>query len=102
MIGRARLPRMAECRDCTLPIRFVHMPSGKRMPVNPAPLRANDDRAGGVAAHLAGGELHGYVITDQRPADARSPWRFRPHGATCEARGRPAPAPAPPVEEPLW
>lgn len=87
-----RLPRMADCRDCADPIRFVTMPTGKHMPVNPAPLGPLDrgrDSVGTVAAALAGHVLVGYVISHARGGDGRHPLRFRPHAATCTA-ARPA------------
>lgn len=95
----ARLPALAECRDCAEPIRFVTMPAvdrdnpPRRMPVNPKP----NDR-GTVAAALIGHELHGHVITAKSPAKPYEPYRFTPHPATCEARKsttQPAPEPHP-------
>jgi hypothetical protein len=76
-----KLPPMAECRMCHDPIRFVRMKAtGKAMPVNPAP---NPNR-GTIAAHLAGGQLQGFVISkDNRPGPL-DPFRFVPHYATCE------------------
>lgn len=89
----AQLPRIHECRDCHNPIRFVTMPTGRRLPVNPKP-----GNTGTVAARLAGHDLQGYVISTDHPADPRYPLRFRPHFASCEARDHtthPAPTETP-------
>lgn len=81
------LPRPGECRSCAEPIRWVRMPSGKAMPVNPMPLPRDDDRGdqvGTVAAHKIAGKLYGFVISAERAADRMAdPLRFTPHWATC-------------------
>lgn len=91
------LPKLAECRDCAEPIRFVRMPSGRNMPVNPNP--GHDTRHGLVAAGLRAHTLTGYVITaDRLGGDPRYPYRFTPHYVTCEAKKKhtpPTPAPDP-------
>lgn len=100
MIRGANLPRLAECRDCAEPIRFVRMATtGRNMPVNPAPITDGTTNHTGVAAGLRGNTLHGYVITPDRLAgDPRFPYRFTPHYATCEAKkSKPTPKP---VEDP--
>lgn len=96
MIPGAALPRLAECRDCQEPIRFVLMPSGRNMPINPKP-----SRDGTVAARLRRNTLDGYVITADRPAgDLRYPYRFTPHYVTCSERTTP-PTPEP-ADKPLF
>lgn len=82
------LGKLHECRACTNPIRFVKLDTGKAMPINPMP-----NPAGNVSAYLIGGQLHGHVISREKPADGR--WRFVAHYATCEERERPAPKPEP-------
>lgn len=97
---RAGLPRLAECRECADPIRFVRMTtSGRAMPVNPTP---NPDR-GTIAARLVGGELLGFVISkDHRPSPLDS-FRFVPHYATCEAQQKPkSTTPTPAADVPLF
>lgn len=85
------LPRLAECRDCHDPIRFVRMDTtGRALPVDPAP---NPER-GTVAATLRAGSLVGFVISRDRQAGVGHPYRFTPHHATCEAR-KPAPKQTP-------
>lgn len=70
------LPRLAECRDCHEPIRFVRV--GKSaLPVNPLP-----GDHGNVCALIVAGQLHGYVISKTRPWDPKY-LRFMPHHATC-------------------
>lgn len=95
MIRGGALPRLAECRHCHEPIRFVRMPSGRNMPVNPQPTKTAS--YGHVAAALRGYTLTGYVITaDRREGDPRFPYRFTPHYSTCEAKKKhPTPSPAP-------
>lgn len=92
------LPALAECRDCSEPIRFVQMEdTGRAMPVNPMP---NPD--GNVAARLAGGRLYGFVVSQDRRPGPTSPLRFVAHFAVCEARAR-APKSRPREEdEALW
>ncbi len=88
-----KLPKMSDCRGCHEPIRFVKLDTGKALPVNPQP-----DPRGNVAAHLAGGSLHGFVISRDRLPGARDPFRFVPHYATCEDVKKPPkrdPAPDP-------
>lgn len=95
------LPRLAECRDCAEPIRFVQMlSSGRNMPVNPQPTK--DARYGSVAASLRAGGLIGYVISaDRREGDPRYPYRFTPHYVTCEAKKKATP-PIPAPDAPLF
>lgn len=97
---RDGLPRLSECRDCHDPIRFVRMPSGKSMPVNPSP----NPTSGTVAARLMGGVLVGFVITtDRRPGPLDS-LRFVPHASTCEERTRTTSSttPTPAADVPLF
>lgn len=85
--------RLAECRACTLPIRFVTLTSGKKMPVNPKP----NDR-GNVATRLIAGELHGRVVGPRsKPADHREVL-YMAHFATCDGRPKKQPTKAPAVE----
>lgn len=91
-----KLPRLSECRACHDPIRFVKLATGKALPVNPQP-----DPRGNVAAHLAGGQLVGFVISRDRLPGARDPFRFVPHYATCEDAKKPA-KPPPEPEAQLW
>lgn len=93
------LPKLSECRSCHEPIRFVRMPSGRAMPVNPAPTNRVD--MGNVVARVVAGSLEGYVISlDRGPSPAYS-LRFTPHYATCSER-KPAAKPAPPPDAPLF
>jgi hypothetical protein len=86
-------PRLCECRSCGDPIRFVQLPSGKAMPVNPL-----QNPAGNVAAIFRGGKLHGHVISKEHPAPLD--WRrYTAHYATCEAKpAKPEKAPTPALE----
>ncbi len=94
------LPKLAECRDCAEPIRFVQMPSGRNMPVNPAPI--HESRYGLVAAGLRRFTLSGYVISgDRREGDPRYPYRFTPHYVTCAAKQKHTP-PTPAPDAPLF
>lgn len=86
---RTRGLPLAECRDCHDPIRFVHLNTGSVIPVNPA-----ESITGNVAAVKVGGQLHGHVISRERPYQARM-LRFTPHAATCEEIARPEPTPEP-------
>lgn len=81
---RSTLPGgLAECRDCGQPIRFIHLDTGNRIPVNPKP-----GHTGTVAARKQGNELVGFVISkDHRPGPL-DPYRFVPHPATCPERDR--------------
>jgi hypothetical protein len=87
------LPRPGECRDCADPIRFVHLESGRTVPVNPLPAR---DGAGTIAARLVrttdGRQLRGYALSKTRGPEPHNPLRFTVHAATCKSR----PANAPP------
>lgn len=85
------LPRLAECRDCQAPIRFVRMTAtGKALPVDPTP-----NPLGTVAAQLKAGKLVGFVISHDHHAGPLDR-RFTPHHASCEARKTPKkPAPEP-------
>jgi hypothetical protein len=81
-----QLPRLAECRDCHDPIRFVRMvATGRPCPVDPMP---NPDR-GTIAAQIRGRDLVGFVITPDHRADPTYGLRFVPHGATCPERPKP-------------
>lgn len=84
--------RLAECKDCHEPIRFVQLDGGGVMPVDPMP-----NAAGNVCAIRVLNRLHGFVIKRDRPADPTR-WRFMPHHATCEERRRKAPPAAPPPD----
>lgn len=90
-----RKVRLAECRDCSLPIRFVQLDTGRLMPVDP-----REHAAGNVAASLSGNRLVGFVISrDHRPGPL-TPYRFRPHQASCPERASKAsttPTPADPA-----
>lgn len=86
MIRGATLPRIAECRDCQAPIRFVRMTTtGRSMPVNPKP-DPSADHPGAVAATLRGSQLVGFVITRDHLPGPLDLYRFRPHYASCEKR----------------
>lgn len=96
------LPRLAECRECTAPIRFVRMDqTGRPMPVDPAPSPEHGTIAARLRATPKGRALEGYVISSDRHGAPTHPYRFVPHYATCEAR-KPAPKKPVPAEEPLW
>lgn len=85
-----RRVRLAECRDCHDPIRFVRLPTGRLMPVNP-----REHPEGNVAASITGNHLVGFVISkDHRPGPL-TPYRFMPHAATCAERKPSNPPPAP-------
>lgn len=85
--------RLATCKGCAAPIVFALLDTGKRIPLNPVP----DPDRGNVACHVAGGNLHGFVIScDRRPGPMDS-WRMVPHFSTCEARKKShKPAASPP------
>lgn len=87
---RPRVP-LSDCRDCGDPILFVKMPTGRVIPVNPAP-----GPDGNVAAELIGSRLHGYVISAARPPAPRL-LRYRAHAATCGSRPRKPPPPPEPT-----
>lgn len=97
MTGRAdahdlvRGVRLADCRNCHEPIRFVRLDTGKSLPVNPLP-----DAAGTVQTRRIGRELHGAVV--YRGTDPQGTFRMMPHPATCTERraNRRTPPPAPP------
>lgn len=90
-----RRVRMAECRDCAMPIRFVRLPTGRLIPVDP-----REHQAGNVAASLSGDNLVGFVISKEHRPGPLTPYRFMPHAATCsERKPEPAPKPADPA---LW
>lgn len=92
-----RAAPLSECKDCHLPIRFVWIvTTGRAMPVNPQP-----DERGNVAAHIAGGRVCGFVISQDRRPGPLDPLRFMPHAATCEARQKPQPKPVV-DEDGLW
>lgn len=86
---RRTRPRLTECKDCHLPIRFVRLDNGGVMPVNPRP-----DNHGNVAAWRVGHELHGHVVSRSNPIRPRMDL-WMPHAATCVER-QPAPKPEPP------
>ena len=93
--ARRPLARLHECRLCHAPIVFARLDTGKAMPLNPMP-----HPKGNVAVHLAGGNLHGFVISRDRlpgPTDQR----MIPHYATCEQRTTPT-KPARQPDEPLF
>lgn len=93
-----RRVRLAECRECGLPMRFVLLTTttNRAMPVNARP-----DERGNVAAHLEGTRLVGFVISKDHRPGPYDPYRFMPHAATCEARkkkkqsSKPTPEPEP-------
>lgn len=73
---------MSKCRDCSVGIKFVRMPKGKLMPIDPVP-----DEDGNVVARLVGGSLAGHVLT--KGEEVPDGWtRFMPHAATCAVRNR--------------
>lgn len=86
------LPKLAECRDCHEPIRFVRV-GQSALPVDPMP----GDR-GNVCARLVAGNLHGYVISKTHPWGPNY-LRFMPHHATCSAITR---KPEPPEDPALF
>lgn len=91
--------RLAECRECREPIRFVSLGAGRKIPVNPKP-----DPSGTVATRTIGGDLIGRVIgARSRPPMPREVL-YRVHFATCEAnptREKPT-ARAPAADAPLF
>ena len=97
MIVTTQLPRLSECRECHDPIRFVALDTGKALPVNPLP-----DQGGNVAARLAGGRLHGFVISKTKQPGPGDDLRFRPHHATCEEIRRKPPKPKPEPDPALF
>ncbi|GAA0189681.1 hypothetical protein GCM10008944_01370 [Cytobacillus oceanisediminis] len=82
---------MSRARCCRRPVKYVLLPTGKRMPVDPVP-----DEDGNVAARLVGRQLTGHVL--RRGEDVPDGWqRFMPHQALCEIashlrKGKRAPA----------
>ena len=84
------LGRLAECHECSAPIVFARLDTGKAIPLDPLP-----NPAGNVAVLRVGHTLQGYVVSARRPF--ASPYvRAMPHHASCEALPRkPAPVPAP-------
>lgn len=91
-----RRVRMGECRDCGLPIRFVQLPTGRLIPVNP-----QENTAGNVAASISGNDLVGFVMSkDHRPGPL-TPYRFMPHVVTC-SEARPSKPPAAPDDPALF
>lgn len=102
MIPGGNLPRLAECRDCAAPIRFVRMEAtGRNMPVNPKP--HDENGPGRVAAALRGASLTGYVITLSHPGgNPRYPWRFTAHYSTCGKPPKTSPTPTEPADAPLF
>lgn len=91
-----RRVRLGECRDCAEPIRFVRLPTGRLIPVNP-----RENTAGNVAASLSGTDLVGFVISkDHRPGPL-TPYRFMPHVVTCSER-KPSTQPTTPADPALF
>lgn len=86
-----RRVRLAECQECAEPIRFVRLPTGRLMPVNP---RENPD--GNVAAALSGDNLAGFVISADHKPGPLTPYRFMTHYATCSERKPSNPPTEPP------
>lgn len=85
------LPRLAECRSCHDPIRFVRMrDTGRALPVNPRP-----GADGNVSAHLVAGQLVGHVLSANRPPSPIDTYRFIAHYATCSAARPEGPAAEP-------
>jgi len=75
---------------------FARLDTGTAMPLSPMP-----DARGNVAVHLAGGNLHGFVISRDRlpgPLDQR----MVPHYATCEKQRTTPTKPARQPDEPLF
>jgi hypothetical protein len=103
MVPGGGLPgRLSECRDCTLPIRFVQMEdTGRPLPVNPKPDPGMTGH-GTICARVTGGRLTGYVISKDRLPGPLYPYRFRPHFATCDQRDDSKSTPPTAVEEPLF
>lgn len=86
----SRRGRLAECRSCTLPIRFVQLGTGNKMPVNPKP-----NPAGNVATRLIGGQLHGRVVGARSRPAVPGEVLYMAHFATCDGRPKKQPAKAP-------
>lgn len=89
-------PRLAECRACRLPIRFVKLGNGKALPVNPQP-----NPAGNVACKTIAGQLHGRVVGPRSRPPMAGEEVYLAHFATCTHYTRPT-KPRPPDPEPLF
>jgi hypothetical protein len=80
----------ATCDDCGARVVFVKMTAtGKRVPVDPIPVAD-----GNVCARIIGNQLHGYVVSKDKPAE-RPFNRYAAHFGTCPDRPRPEPKAAP-------
>lgn len=101
MTGRddqlARAAKLTSCRACGAPIRFVRLDTGRALPVNPVP-----NPRGNVSAHIAGGRLHGFVISRDKQPGPLDSYRMVPHHATCEERTRPESKPKPEPDPALF
>jgi hypothetical protein len=86
------------CRDCGARVVFVRMvATDRQMPVDPIPVAD-----GNVCARRIGNRLHGYVISEDKPANP-SMERYAAHFGTCQDRqDRREPKPAPPEPPALF
>ena len=82
-----------ECGDCGAQIVFVRMVvTDAQLPCDPVPVAD-----GNVCARRIGNRLHGYVISEDRPANPQMQ-RYAAHFGTCtnlQDKRKPAPKPAP-------
>lgn len=82
-----------QCDNCGARIVFVKMVvTGRRLPVDPLPVAD-----GNVSARLVGKQLHGYVISAERPHNPQHA-RYAAHFGTCDSRepsDKPRPTPPP-------
>lgn len=89
-VYKAKKTGPPSCDSCQARIVFVTMTTtGKKVPVDPIP-----DDEGTVCARLVGSQLHGYVISKDRPYQ-RIYTRYTTHYSTCPDRPRAAPKPRP-------
>jgi len=75
---------------------FARLDTGKAMPLNPMP-----HPKGNVAVHLAGGNLHGFIISRDR-LPGLTDQRMVPHYVTCVNRRTTPTKPARQPDEPLF
>jgi len=90
------LGKLAECQLCGAPIRFVRLPTGSLIPVNPQPGEDGNVCADAIA-YGAYVRLEGWVVSREHPA-REGTLRFTPHYATCEEAGRTRRKDRPPAE----
>lgn len=88
--------KLYECRLCQEPIVFARLDTGNAMPLNPVP-----DARGNVAVHMAGGSLHGFVISRDRGPGVTDQ-RMVPHYATCKEQRTTPPSETRQPDEPLF